>query len=73
MVKPEPGIYRTCLESLGLEGRKVLFLDDNPENVEGARQSGIESLLFRSLPEVLDKIIQLGLLPKRLGSVSEVP
>lgn len=47
-VKPEPQIYQHCLSLLGLSPGEVLFLDDKAENVEGATQLGIHSLLFDS-------------------------
>ncbi len=45
-VKPEPEIYQHCLDLLKLPPNEVLFLDDKPENVQGATQLGIHSLLF---------------------------
>jgi len=48
-VKPEPEIYQACLRSLGVDGKKALFLDDLPENVEGARSIGMHSELFYSV------------------------
>ena len=47
-VKPEPEIYQHCLSLLGLSPKEVLFLDDKPENVKGASNLGIPSLLFDS-------------------------
>lgn len=47
-VKPEPEIYQHCLSLLRLSPKEVLFLDDKPENVEGASNLGIPSLLFDS-------------------------
>ncbi len=51
MVKPEPGIYRHCLELLGLPASETLFLDDLAVNVEAARALGLHALEFHS-PEV---------------------
>lgn len=46
-VKPEARIYRHTLERLGVAAEQALFLDDKPENVEGARALGMHALLFR--------------------------
>ena len=37
MTKPDPRIYRHCLEGLGVEAGEAVFLDDREENVEAAR------------------------------------
>lgn len=39
--KPDPAIYQAVLDELGLPPEKVLFLDDNPDNVASAREVGI--------------------------------
>jgi putative hydrolase of the HAD superfamily len=48
MVKPEPGIYRHCLQLLGLPASQTLFLDDLAVNVAAARSLGIHALQFHS-------------------------
>jgi putative hydrolase of the HAD superfamily len=48
LVKPEASIYRLCLEKLGARPEECIFLDDVPENAEGARSVGIHALVFRS-------------------------
>jgi putative hydrolase of the HAD superfamily len=56
LVKPEPEIYRRCLEALDALPVETVFLDDVPVNVEGARALGIQGLLFRSPREAADEI-----------------
>ncbi len=46
--KPAPEIYRHCLTELGVAARDVLFLDDRPANVEGAKQAGMQGIVFSS-------------------------
>jgi putative hydrolase of the HAD superfamily len=48
MVKPEPEIYRLCLEKLAMDPDRCLFLDDVPANVETARALGIHAHHFCS-------------------------
>ena len=48
LVKPEPEIYRLCLDRLDMDPARCLFLDDLPRNVEAARALGIHALHFRS-------------------------
>ena len=51
VVKPDPEIYRICLEALGCEPRRTLFFDDRLNNVEAARKAGMESHLFESVEQ----------------------
>ena len=45
--KPDPAAFRTCLARLGeAVPEKVLFVDDNADNVEGARVAGLDALLY---------------------------
>lgn len=50
--KPELAIYRHAIEGLGVEAGEALFLDDRPENVEGAEAAGIRAIQFET-PERL--------------------
>ena len=55
VIKPEPEIYRHAIEGLGVEPGEALFLDDRPENVEGARAAGIQPEVFHSWEEFLER------------------
>jgi HAD superfamily hydrolase (TIGR01509 family) len=45
--KPDPAAFRTCLARLGAPvPAQVLFVDDNADNVEGARTAGLDALVF---------------------------
>jgi putative hydrolase of the HAD superfamily len=45
--KPDPRIYELCLARLGVPPAAALFVDDRPENVEGAKRLNIGTVLFR--------------------------
>ncbi len=47
MVKPDVRIYRHLMEKYRLSPEKCLFLDDTEENVAGARQAGMQGMVFR--------------------------
>jgi putative hydrolase of the HAD superfamily len=72
MNKPEAGIYRSCLDELRLDPEKVLFLDDIPENVRGAEEVGIRSILFCSYQQALRQIAERGWLPSSLLESEEI-
>ncbi|MDP3047029.1 MAG: HAD family hydrolase, partial [Chloroflexota bacterium] len=44
--KPDPGIYRLALASLGVRAEESLFVDDLEENLVVARQMGMRCLLM---------------------------
>jgi putative hydrolase of the HAD superfamily len=48
LVKPEPAIYRLCLDLLRKRPEECVFLDDSLVNVEGGRTAGMAALHFLS-------------------------
>ncbi|HDM8206954.1 TPA: HAD family phosphatase [Vibrio campbellii] len=47
LLKPQPEIYQSLLETHQLLAKETVFLDDMPYNVEGAREVGIEAIQFK--------------------------
>jgi len=45
-LKPDPSIYRQVIQELRLPPADVLYIDDVPQNVEGARAVGITCHVF---------------------------
>ena len=50
--KPEFAIYRRALKVMDCNAAEVLFFDDVAANVEGAREAGIDSRLFRTVADI---------------------
>ena len=46
-VKPSAEIFRHLLERFQLKAGECYFVDDMPENVAGAKRSGIDGFVFR--------------------------
>lgn len=44
--KPNPDIYQLVCKKLGVEPSECVFIDDLPENVEGARKTGMEGIVW---------------------------
>lgn len=44
VLKPDPAAFRGGIEALGLPAEQIVFLDDMPWNVEGARQAGMTAV-----------------------------
>ena len=45
--KPDPRIYRICLEKLGVDAPDALFVDDLPANLDAAAGLGLQTFLFK--------------------------
>ncbi|QES45568.1 HAD family hydrolase [Streptomyces venezuelae] len=57
--KPEPGAYRWCLDALGAEPGRVLFVDDREENIRAAEAVGVRGHHFTT-PARLRESLRLG-------------
>lgn len=60
LLKPEAAIYRCLLDTFGLKAEESVFIDDNLENVLGARTVGMQGLLFQDAPTLsvdLEKLL----------------
>src|SRR5579863_1148557 len=51
VIKPHPTIYQRAIEGLQIAPAEVLFIDDRPENIEGARTVGLRVELFTTWEE----------------------
>ncbi len=54
MRKPEARIYQTVLQAEGFSAADALFFDDNVDNIEGANQLGITSILVTGKQTIPD-------------------
>ncbi len=46
--KPDPLFYQRALAQFGVRAEESLFIDDRPENVEGAARLGFRAILYES-------------------------
>ncbi len=46
ILKPAARAYALGCEALGVAAERVVFVDDQPRNVEGARRAGLDAVLF---------------------------
>ena len=53
VIKPQPEIYRLCLEKFGLQAEACFFIDDAPANIEGALCCGIAGAVFHGDAKLL--------------------
>ena len=50
--KPAPEAYLRCLAQLGGDAAETFFVDDRPDNVEGAIAAGLRAHHFQAVPPV---------------------
>ena len=46
MMKPDAAIFNEAIRRIGLKAEELLFIDDSPVNVEAARKSGMNAILY---------------------------
>jgi epoxide hydrolase-like predicted phosphatase len=56
LAKPDPRLYRLLCDRLAVSPAEVVFLDDRPENVKGARELGIHALLHENTAQSIKAI-----------------
>jgi len=60
--KPQDEIYRRAVQRLNVPPRDVVFVDDVVENVEAAKQAGLEAIQFKAGMDVRGALEHLGIL-----------
>jgi epoxide hydrolase-like predicted phosphatase len=64
IMKPDTEIYRRTLNRLSVQPEEAIFIDDSPENVAGARDAGLQAVLFHTeldlYAELASRGIQIG-------------
>jgi putative hydrolase of the HAD superfamily len=63
MIKPQPGIYAHAIDGLGVKPEQALFLDDLPDNVEGARAVGLHAQRYSCREPLESKLFEAYGLP----------
>ena len=59
-MKPDARIYAVAVEMAGLHPQDVFFVDDTSENVEAARQFGLDAVRYTSVPELVQELSRRG-------------
>jgi epoxide hydrolase-like predicted phosphatase len=47
--KPDPAIYKLCLQKVGKSAKDCLFVDDSQTNIDGAKKAGMQTHLYSNL------------------------
>ena len=67
--KPDPDAFIVVAGRTGFQISEPLFFDDTPENVEGARTVGMQAVLVRSIADVREALLRLGIEVEAPGDV----
>jgi glucose-1-phosphatase len=59
VAKPDPRIYQIILEHLGVTPPEAIFVDDYPDNVEGAIRVGMHAIRFENPEQAKQEIDKL--------------
>lgn len=59
-IKPSTEFYLSCARAGEADPGSCVFIDDLPENVEGARDAGLQAILYRSMDTLLADLRALG-------------
>jgi glucose-1-phosphatase len=59
-IKPSAEFYAACVAAANATPDACVFIDDMPENVEGARAAGLAAILYRDMPNLLADLRRLG-------------
>jgi putative hydrolase of the HAD superfamily len=68
MIKPEPEIFELASRRFGAAPAQLVFLDDQPANVQAARAAGWQALLFTDAPSCEQEIRRRGFWPAQFDS-----
>jgi len=60
VMKPDRRIYEITLERLGSMAGQAVFIDDRQDYITGAREVGLNTILFKSIDHVKDELAGLG-------------
>lgn len=67
--KKDPEVFLEVAAALGMKPSELVFVDDNPGNVERARSKGLNGIVFTDRASFLDQLREFGLLCQRVGQV----
>jgi len=61
-LKPDPQCYITAAKNVDCRPEECLFIDDRPQNVEGAQKTGMQAVLFEGAAVLRRTLVRLKIL-----------
>lgn len=59
-IKPNPAIYHTLFERFQINPKNAVFLDDNADNIRGAKAVGLNGILFEGMDQAARELKAYG-------------
>jgi len=59
VMKPQKVIYKRVVDMLGVKPKEAVFIDNNPEFVDGAKQAGLNAILFKDIDQIKKELADL--------------
>ncbi len=59
LMKPSPHIFKLASERLSVKPSEVIFIDDHAEYLDGARQTGMKTILYKNLETLKKDMFQI--------------
>lgn len=59
ILKPQKTIYKRVVERLRVKPQEIVFIDNNPEFVDGAQQAGLHAILFKDIDQLKKDLARL--------------
>ena len=60
--KPDAEAFRFVVNEIGVPANRILFFDDSPHNIAGARACGLQTVLVKTAKDVAAALAALGLI-----------
>jgi len=58
--KPEREIYELTIRRLGSQPSQSVYIDDKPEYINGAKEAGLNTILFENISQLKNTLTELG-------------
>ncbi len=58
--KPDPKLFMELVRRSGVLPEEIVFADDNPDSLEGAKKVGITTFLYEGFDKFMNHLIELG-------------
>lgn len=58
-IKPDAAIFQALCDKYALKAEECVFLDDLPANIEGAKNFGMQGIVFKGLQDALEELQKL--------------
>jgi len=59
--KPSKEIFEVLLEKTGVQASELVYSDDNPERLQGAKDLGINVFVYKNFDQFLEELSHLGI------------